>query len=90
MRDVQDRHAELLSQTFQQPGDRLLRLDVDAGRRLVEHEQVRLAREGFGDERTLLLTAGERGETPVSVGRETYALDRVAHRLAIGGTEWPD
>ena len=44
VRDVQDRHVQLAAKALQQRGERLLRLDVDAGRRLVEHEQLRARR----------------------------------------------
>ena len=58
--DVEDGDAQLAVESVEELAERLLRLGVDAGRRLVEHEQRRLARERLGDERTLLLTAGER------------------------------
>src|SRR4051794_20774207 len=45
VRDVEDRHTELVVEAVEQRRERLLRLDVDAGRRLVEHEQARLRRE---------------------------------------------
>ena len=44
VRDVEDRDAELAMQAVEQGGERLLRLGVDARRRLVEDEQRRLAR----------------------------------------------
>ena len=44
VRDVQDRDAELRVQAIEEAGERLLRLGVDAGRRLVEHEERGLAR----------------------------------------------
>ena len=43
----------------QRVGERLLAGRVDAGGRLVEHEQFRLAGQRAGDERALLLAAGE-------------------------------
>ena len=40
VRHVQDRHAELGVQLVEEHRERILRLDVDAGRRLVQHEQL--------------------------------------------------
>src|SRR5204862_4803907 len=57
VRHVQDGHAQLAAEPLQQAGDRLLCLDVDAGRRLVEREQLRLACQRLRDERALLLSA---------------------------------
>src|SRR5438046_2337665 len=53
--DVEDRHAELAVEPLEQDGERLLRRDVDACRRLVEREQPRLAGERLRDQRALLL-----------------------------------
>ena len=44
VRDVEDGDRELAMQAVEQVGERVLRLDVDAGGRLVEDEQRRLAR----------------------------------------------
>ena len=60
VRDVQDRHVQVTVQPVEQDGERLLRFGVDARRRLVEHEQGRLAGERLRDERALLLAAGKR------------------------------
>ena len=38
VRDLEDRHAEVLVQPVEQRAERILRLDVDAGRGLVQHE----------------------------------------------------
>src|SRR5215218_5445544 len=59
VRDEQDRHREVAVELCEQFRERLLRVDVDACGRLVEHEQVRLGGERLGDQRTLLLAAGE-------------------------------
>ena len=48
-----------LVQLAEQPGERLLRVDVDAGGRLVEDEQLRLRGERLRDEGALLLPARE-------------------------------
>src|SRR5206468_11669697 len=42
VRDVEDRHTELLAEPAEERGDRVLRLDVHTGGRLVEDEQLRL------------------------------------------------
>ena len=57
VRDVEDRHAELLVELAQKGREGLLGIDVDAGRRLVENEKVRLTGERFGDVRALLLSS---------------------------------
>ena len=57
VRDVEDRHPELVAQPDEQSRDRLLGLDVDSRGRLVQRQQLRLAGERLGDERALLLTA---------------------------------
>ena len=59
VREEEDRHAELAVQLAEQPGERLLRVDVHAGGRLVQDEQLGLGRERLGDERPLLLAAGK-------------------------------
>src|SRR5690349_16469527 len=59
VRDQQDRHAEVAVQLAEEPRKRLLRVDVDARRRLVEHEQLRPRRQRLGHERALLLAARE-------------------------------
>src|SRR5438093_3451113 len=90
VRDVQDGHAELVSQPLEQRGDRILCLDVHAGRRLVEDQQVRLRRKCLGDERALLLAAGERRQPAVGLGLEAHPLDGVAHRNTVGTCERPE
>ena len=61
----------------QQLGERLLRLGVDARRRLVEHEQRRLAGQRLRDERALLHSAGERAQRRVGDSREADSVDRL-------------
>src|SRR5439155_21953017 len=65
VRDVQDRHPQVCAELLQEEGDRSLRLDVDTRGRLVEREQLRLPGQRLGDERPLLLAAGERAEATV-------------------------
>src|SRR5436190_20325160 len=50
VRHVEDRRPELLVEPLQELGERGLRLDVDPGGRLVEHEHLRLARQRLRDE----------------------------------------
>ena len=77
VRDVDDRDAELTVERRQQLGERLLRLGVDAGGRLVEHEQRRLAGQRLRDERALLHPARERAERRVGDRREADPVDRL-------------
>jgi hypothetical protein len=58
VRDVEDGHLKLSVAPFQPRSECLLRLHVDAGRRLVQHQEGRLPRERLGDEGALLLAAG--------------------------------
>ena len=53
----------------QRVGQRLLVGQVDAGGRLVEEEQVGLAGQRAGDQRALLLAAGEGGDAVAALGR---------------------
>ena len=77
MRDVEHRHAVAPPQLRQQRHDLLLRGDVEAGRRLVEHEQVGIAGQGHGDRDALLLAAGEL----VRIAPADAVRVRQAHRL---------
>src|SRR6266545_1454262 len=90
VRDVEDGHAELLSELSQQRGDRLLRLHVDAGGRFVEGQQLRVAGERLRDECALLLSAGECREPAVGSRLQSDALDRLAHGRAVTGAERPE
>src|SRR4029079_2005916 len=59
VRHVHDRRPELLVQLRKKLRELLLRLHVDAGRRLVEDEQRWFGGESLRDEGTLLLSSGE-------------------------------
>ena len=56
---VDHRHPELGAQPAQQIEDLRLRRHIETGRRLVEHDQLRVAREGHRNHDALLLTARE-------------------------------
>jgi hypothetical protein len=71
-------------------GERLLGLDVDPGGRLVEDQQLGLGRKRLGDERPLLLTAGEPGERPVGDLREPDPADRLVHVRPVVPPEAPE
>ena len=87
VRDVQDRHAELAVQPPEQLRQRLLRRDVDAGRRLVERKQLRAGHERLRDERALLLPPGEPRQRTARKPGQPHALDRVLDGLAVGRAE---
>ena len=57
--DIEHRHAKPRAQIDQQRDDLLLRRHVEAGRRLVEHDEGRVAGERHGDADALLLAARE-------------------------------
>jgi len=71
------KRQELAVQAMEKVAERLLRFHVDAGRRLVEHEEARTGRERLGDERALLLPAGEGREPPPRKVAQTDALERL-------------
>ena len=78
VRDVEDRDAELGPELAEERGERLLRLDVDAGGRLVECEQRGLRGERARDERPLLHPARERSQRGVRALGEPDPPDRAA------------
>ena len=57
--DEQHRHAEALLQVGEESEDLRLDGDVEGGRRLVRHQQIRLASERHGDHDALALAAGQ-------------------------------
>ena len=59
VRHVEGRHLPVVAEAVEEAGKRLLRLSVDARGRLVQDEQRGLAGERLGDERPLLLAAGQ-------------------------------
>jgi hypothetical protein len=83
VRDVEDRDAEGLVQLPEEGAERLLGVDVDAGCRLVEDEEIGLAGERLGDEGALLLAAGEPLDRCGRVFLEADAGDRVCDRLPV-------
>ena len=90
VRDVDDRHAQLAVEIGEELGERLLRLGVDAGRRLVEDQEGGLARERLRDEGSLLHPAGERANGHVRDRLEADAGDRIRDELAIVPAERAD
>src|SRR5919198_976557 len=87
VRDVEDRDPELAVEALEQRAERLLRRDVDAGRRLVEREQRRPRGERLRDERALLLTAGEPQQRPAGEVRDPDALERLVDGGAVLGPQ---
>jgi hypothetical protein len=63
-------------QTRQRLGERDLAGVVDAGGRLVEHEQLGLAGERPGDEDALLLPAGQRADAVARPVRQADGRER--------------
>ena len=64
VRHEQHRRAVLGREVHERVAEQPLRLGVDAGDRLVEHEQLGIADERLGDEHALLLAAGELAHAP--------------------------
>ena len=67
----------------QRPRDRLLADQVDAGVRLVEDHQLRLARQCASDQHPLLLAAGQRGDRVPGVVGEVHRLQRALDGRAV-------
>ena len=75
---------------LEQGGERLLRVDVDSGGRLVEHEQPGSDGERLGDEGPLLLPAGQRRKRCVGlVRRARRARSPRRHRAIVGAPPAP-
>src|SRR2546423_7056853 len=74
--DEEDGRAELAVELVEQGGERLLRVDVDPGRRLVEDEQLGLSGECLGDQGALLLPSREGGDRASGESIEADPLDR--------------
>ena len=66
-------------------GQHLLVVQVDAGGRLVEEEQLGVAGERAGDEHPLLLAAGEGADAVAGAVGEADEGDGVVDGLAVGG-----
>src|SRR5688500_18284904 len=79
----QDREVLALVQFAYESEDLGRRDEVHAGRRLVEHEKVRLTHECPCDQRALLLPAGQRGERPLGEVEDTDLRERVTRKLAV-------
>ena len=88
--DVEDGHAELGAELGEERRERLLRLRVDAGRRLVECEQGRFGREGARDERTLLHAAGQRPQRRVRAVTQADTFDRLPDGGAVDRVQAPE
>ncbi len=83
VRHEQDGRAVLRDEVDERVAELSLRLGVDAGDRLVEHEQVGFARERACDQDTLLLPAGELEHRPAGELGQADRLDRVVDRGTI-------
>ena len=77
-------------QPGEEAGERLLRLGVDAGRGLVEHEQRGLAPHGRRDEGALLRAAREGRERRVGELRQAHVGDRLGHDRAVARAQRAD
>src|SRR5947207_2798507 len=90
MRDVEDRRPELFVELLEELGERSLRLDVDPGGRLVEHEHLRLAGERLRDECSLLLATRQPRQRPRRERRQPHASDRLVDDGSVGRAEQPE
>jgi hypothetical protein len=83
----EDRHAEVPVELLEESGKCLLSVHVDAGGRLVEDEQIRAGSQGFRQESTLLLSAGEPTQDRRGLAREANPLDRFFDEHPVPATE---
>jgi len=83
VRHQQDRPAAG-GEPAERGGERLLAGRVHPGGRLVEHQQVGPAGQRPGDQRALLLAAGERGHRVVDAVQQADVGERVADRGPVG------
>jgi hypothetical protein len=67
----------------------LARGDVEAGRRLVQEQEPRVADQGAGDERPAALTAGQGGPARVRPGRQAQGGDQAVGAGEVTGRRWP-
>jgi len=86
--DEQNRGTVLVDEVHERVAKEPLRLGVDTRDRLVEHEELRLAGEGLGDQRPLTLPPGELRELAMAVCAQCDRIERVVDRPAIG-RPWP-
>ena len=80
--DHEDAAALLLADAVDQPEEGGLALVVDAGGRLVEHEEVGTTEQGAGEQDALQLAAGERLQRPAAEPGDADAGERC---LPLGG-----
>ena len=76
--------SALGQQGVQQPGQHLLVFQIDAGGRFVEDEQFRGAGQGAGDQRPLMLAAGQMGHVVAGPIAQTDQLERPAYGPVVG------
>jgi hypothetical protein len=79
----QDR-AATAGEAPQRLGERVLAGRVDAGRGLVQHQQVGASGQGPGDQGALLLAAGEGADRVADPVQQTHVGQRRADGLAVG------
>ena len=75
----------LVAQCPQQRDDRILGLDVDAGKRLVEQDYLTLLRQGTGEEHALLLPARELPDLPLGEIAHIDARQRCRDLFPVDG-----
>ena len=85
VRHQQHRRAVLGREVHERVAEQSLRLRVDAGDRLVEHEQLGIADERLGDEHALLLAAGELAHAAAAQVAERDRLEGVVDGVAVRG-----
>ncbi len=83
VRHQQHRRAVLLHEVDERVAEETLRLDVDTGDRLVEHEQIGFRRQRLRDQRALLFAARQFADASLPVLRERDRLERVGDRLSV-------
>ena len=86
--DQQHRRLMLIDEMNERVAEQPLRLGVNSRDRLVENQQFGIGDEGAGDERALLLSAGELGDEAVAEFGECDCSEGVVDGFAIGRGRW--
>jgi hypothetical protein len=90
VRSEEDRHPELAMELFEQSGESLLGVDVDARRGLVEDKEVGARGKCLGDEGALLLASREPRDHGIALLGEADALDRLVDERTVRRTQRPE
>jgi hypothetical protein len=90
VRDVEDRHAELLMEFPEKGGENLLRVDVDSRGWLVEDEEIRFPGERLRDVSALLLSPRKPLDRATRQLAQSNSVDRAGNHVSVAAAEWSE